>query len=160
MWESKKQYLNGFMVITVDVPRIELYYQRIHDIAIGYEALDNFIKIIRDTIYSINSQNVIIRCMCNPMKSWEELTIEYKDTITAYRIPYKDYETFTLYLVDDIVRDWNERINYKPKPKPPLGRLRPLKCTECGGTIDLQTLTCNFCGMRFYMEGVFDGTGT
>ena len=156
MWESKKQYLNGFMVITVDVPRIELYYQRTHDIAIGYEALDNCIKIIRDSIYSINSQNVIIRCMCNPMKSWEELTIEYKDTIIAYRIPYKDfYEAFTLYLVDDIVRDWNERINCKPKhePKPRLGRLRPLKCTECGGTIDLQTLTCNFCGMQFYMEG-------
>lgn len=159
MWESKKQYINNLTVITVSVPRIELYYQRIHDISTGYEALDNCIKLIRDTIYSINSQNVIIRHIYNSVKCWEELTIEYKDTIIAYQIPHRDYyEAFTLYLVDDIIRDWNKRINYKPKPEPEpklkLGRLRPLKCTECGGTVDLQTLTCNFCGMQFYMEGV------
>lgn len=157
MWESKKQCINNLTIITVDVPRIEHNYQRIHDLSTGYEALDNCVKLIRDSIYSINSQDVIIRCIYNPIRCWEELTIEYKDTIIAYHIPYKDfYEVFTLYLVDDIIRDWDERINHKPKSKPKLGRLRPLKCTECGGTVDLQTLTCNFCGMQFYMEGVFD----
>lgn len=159
MWESKKQCINNLTIITVDVPRADCYHKRLnHDAYTGYEMLDEFEALIREIIFSINSQHAMVRSFYNPMECWEELNIEYKDTIIAYRIPFKGFgEAFTMDLVRDIVRDWDERINYKPKPKPKFGRLRPLKCTECGGTVDLQTLICNFCGMQFYMEGVFDG---
>ena len=41
----------------------------------------------------------------------------------------------------------------EPKPKPPLGKLRPVPtCPQCGGKINLETLKCEYCKTEFYYE--------
>lgn len=62
------------------------------------------------------------------------------------------YEAFE-YIIDQ----WKEKelklTKPKPKHKPPLGKLRPIPtCPKCGGTIDLETLTCKYCNQEFYID--------
>lgn len=39
----------------------------------------------------------------------------------------------------------------EPKPKPSLGKLRPVPtCPSCGGKINLETLKCEYCKTEFY----------
>ena len=41
----------------------------------------------------------------------------------------------------------------EPKPKPSLGKLRPVPtCPQCGGKINLETLKCEYCKTEFYYE--------
>ena len=38
-------------------------------------------------------------------------------------------------------------------PKPPLGKLRKIPtCECCGGELDFETLTCKYCGAKYYVE--------
>lgn len=62
---------------------------------------------------------------------------------------YPSHEAF-----DWIVDQWKkEEFELLRPKKPPLGKLRPVPtCPKCGGTVDLETLTCKFCNQEFYFE--------
>lgn len=62
---------------------------------------------------------------------------------------YPSHEAF-----DWIIDQWKEEEFALLRPKkPPLGKLRPIPtCPKCGGTVDLETLTCKFCNQEFYFE--------
>lgn len=65
-------------------------------------------------------------------------------------IEFPTYKAFE-YIIDQ----WKEKELelVKPKHKPPLGKLRPIPtCPKCGGTIDLETLTCKYCNQEFYID--------
>lgn len=152
MWEAKysKQKDSKKEIQTIIVPNYEYFY------AIGSfndwsDAMRRAIIIIKESFYSKCKKNIQIHIEYNEYSGYEELCIDCENVIILYKFRIDLYtQRFTFEFIDAIIEDLIERTTL-PKPKPKLGQLRPLKCTECGGAIDSNTLTCQFCGMKFYM---------
>ena len=63
-------------------------------------------------------------------------------------------------LLVDLCKDWVKRIrtqgDEEKKKIPMLKGLKPVPtCERCGGTINLSTMSCEYCNTKYYAEGVF-----
>jgi hypothetical protein len=112
------------------------------------------IEDIRQIIYREYGRWIDILSTFDPYWMKTRLCIEYNHCLYIYSIPQKRFEQLSPHDILRIIRDWVEKTTEEPKTKPPLGKLRPVPtCVNCGGKINLKTLTCEFCKTEYYFEG-------